>query len=225
MKISDYSFAIDYSLSSEIGDIGIARYQQEIIGKIYHTMDDDEKIEVGKFNCTKLLVGQSESNGYSRVDLFDYSDVGMEILSNFFDIENDGDFLPEYADLFMDLLPESILVLERMEILPEFKGLGLGKIIGKSIIQDFYSLDCLVVFKAFPLQLEGTNVLEVTENFRKKMGYENFLQDEKKAKISLNNYHKSRGFLNLPKGRKDIFYYNPTLKNKRFDSIDLNKSF
>ena len=225
MKKTDYSFAIDYSLSSEIGNVGIARYIKEINGKIYHTTEHDEKIEVGKFNCTKLLVGQSESNGYSRGDLFDYSDVGIEILSNFFDIEKDGDFLPEYADLFMDLLPESILILERMEILPEFKGIGLGKIIGKNIIHDFHSLDCLVVFKAFPLQLEGTNVLGVNKTFREKMGYENLLQDEKKAKISLNNYHKSRGFLNLPNGRKDIFYYNPTLINNRFDSIDLNRSF
>lgn len=41
-----------------------------------------------------------------------------------------------------------------MEIVPESRGLGLGKLILKNIVERFYDSSGLIVLKAFPLQHE-----------------------------------------------------------------------
>lgn len=224
MKIDihkNHSFSTEYTIKSEIGDMDINRYCMEIKGVLFAQKDDteDEKVKIGKFQAFKLFLTEEE---YSTFDIFDcrHEVRDFEEIFDFKKNELKAAIRNFYDD---EVNGFNILILSRIEILPEFQGDGLSKSWMKQILLNF-STDCgLVVAKSFPLQLENIEDEErsrrIMSDWGKKMGYLEKDKDVVKMKASLMKYHKSMGFQTIPKISKELIFLNPAFINKEMAEI------
>lgn len=219
--------SIRYSFTSETGEIGYRRYCNEYAVEIRGVSDDEEGKEsstiIGKASIQLFLIGLAIDNSFDLFELFDNSQQGQEIGNCIFDWEN-KEFIDEFQYLFMDAANNSVLYIDRIEILPEYQKKGFGKKVIKDIIYRFNQCCGLVVLKAFPLQLEvkGT-VSGKDDKWNKRMKYHKLISDEKVACKQLFNFYKSVGFTRYNKTA--YFYLSPVMINKKLDKIDLNEYF
>lgn len=227
MKINihdNHSFTTEYTIKSEIGDMDINRYCIEIEGILFAQKDDsrdeNEKVKIGKFQAFKLFLIEEK---YSTFDIFDCRQEVRDF-EEIFDFE-ENDFKSDIRDFYKDVVEGcNILILNRIEILPEFQGYGLSKSWMKQILLNF-STDCgLVVAKSFPLQLENIEDEErsrrIMSDWGKKMGYLEKDKDVVKMKTSLMKYHKSMGFQTIPKISEELIFLNPAFINKKMAEIE-----
>ena len=97
-----------------------------------------------------------------------------------------------------EIFGEGLLILDRLEILPPFRGKGLGPAVIQTLIRSMGGGAGLVALKPFPLQLEGPSTRSLrVDTFRQQMGYEQMSQDARKATKSLKAYYASMGFVPL----------------------------
>jgi GNAT superfamily N-acetyltransferase len=216
------SLEIRYNFLSSTGEIEHNRFINEYKIDIWGYNESSDGIEnsqlIGKGEVSLFLVGLAQEERFSLYQLFDSSQNGLDLGNLLFDWETEN--IKEY---FEDLMfaNYNILYINRVELLPKFRGIGFGKKIIKDILFRFYDSSGLIVLKAFPLQLEGSNVLGRDEEWVKKMKYTDLVQDEKVAKKQLYKFYKSLGFTQYLK--TEYFYMDPTLKNKHLDKINLNE--
>jgi GNAT superfamily N-acetyltransferase len=132
----------------------------------------------------------------------------------------ENDFVQPIRDFYDDLWENDILILNRIEIFPEYRGMGIGKHLIKDLYNNFIQGCALFVLKCFPLQAEA-GTLDRHKEHAIKMGYLDFEKDKAKSFKKLHSYYKSIGFLNIPSISKEYMFMNPIVKNKKFQSIVL----
>lgn len=214
----DLFFNTRYTFESGNGEMEMGRCITS-----YHvaiTTDEDEsknnqEIGFAKFDIINL--SQGHEIGYSSITLFDHSQSLMELGFAIYNFDEEG-FREEVLDFYQHDFNfyGCICHIDRIEILPTFRGMGLGKKVLKDIIHRFSHGTSLFVLKAFPLQQEVT----ISESlWRRKMKLDELEQNKKKAKQKLFKYYKSLGFVNILKD--EYFFLNPILPNKKLDKIEL----
>lgn len=118
-------------------------------------------------------------------------------------------------EIFYESFNSNLLNIDRIEILPEFRGSGYGKKVIKDIILRFNSSFGLAIIKAFPLQLEA----EIgNDEWREKMQYSEIEFDSTKAMKSLYRFYKSMGLKQISKS--GYFFLNSAHHNSFFNSIN-----
>lgn len=225
MKKEEIEFLeIKYSFNSSTGEIEHNRFINEYKIEIFGNGEDINSIEksylIGKGEISLFLVGLTQNEGFSIYQLFDSSQNGLDLGNLIFDWDTE-EIKEKFEDLILETGNSNILYIDRIELLPQFRGMGFGKKIMKDIIFRFDNSCGLIILKAFPLQLEGSNVLGRDEKWAKKMQYKHLVQDEKIAKSQLYKFYKSLGFKQYLKS--EYFYLNSTLINKKLDKIDLDE--
>ena len=119
-----------YEFESFIGEIEGNRYIQNIKASIIKTDENgnEEKI-IGKGDIKLLLLAQAMNDHYSIFEIFDTYEYTMRIGSMIYDFENDELKEDLQKKLFGDEFVENpnICIFERMTILPEYRGYGIGK--------------------------------------------------------------------------------------------------
>jgi hypothetical protein len=216
------SFTVKYEITSELGDIEGNRYINNITG-IVHLVDDygNPIEEAGKLKLSILLLGSAMNDEYSPYDIFDTRRELFEIGEEIYDFDS-GYFVEEIIDHYAhDFAGNDILVIERMEILPKFRNLNLGKKIIKDIYVRFSGGVAIFVLKAFPLQHEASKVGSSKEEkeWDHKMCIDALEQDLEKSEYKLYAYYKSLGFENVM--GNEIFLLNPALINEEIKNIEL----
>ena len=214
---------LKYRFDSGTGCIEHGRFINEYEIDIWGHGENDDGIEksqlIGKGKISLFLVGLAQNEDFSLYQLFDSSQNGLDLGNLIFDWETE-DMNEDFEDIISEALNYNILYIDRIELLPQFRGLGLGKKIMKDIIFRFDNSCGLIALKAFPLQLEGSSVLGRDEKWSKKMKYDDLIQDEKIAKKQLYKFYKSLGFTQYFK--TEYFYINPALTNKKLDKVNLD---
>lgn len=215
-----------YTFRSPIGPIEGERYIQDIAVEIIKTDEyGNNPVIIGKGNVKILLLSQAINDHYDIFEIFDTESYTMRIGEMIYDFDNYDIKEDLQRKLFgyegMD--NPNICIFERMMILPEYRGLGIGAKFVKDRFHYFSSACGLIVMQPFPLQLESSRALGRDNEFESKMGYDEMEHDSRKAMKSLKDYYKRIGYITV-RGYKDLMFLVPDFKNDKLDAIDLEEA-
>lgn len=174
-----------------------------INGKILTYGDSGRRISIGKVSLIYCNLNEALNNGISALDAMDgNSQSTCDLFCSLFDIETDNpksDLLNllGYKDGLRD--NSNLLIINRIEILPKYRGQGLSKSIIEQSIVMFGNKTFAQVLKPFPLQQEpqNTSERESAKAWHKRMSYKLFKENEQDAKTDLLNHYKNLGFVEI----------------------------
>ena len=217
MKNSTISFK--YQFTSGIGYRGEARYISNIKMEIFSEDEfgNQPKI-IGMVNFKIVYIAQAINVGYNLISIFDVDEYTFRHAQEFFDFETDE--IKEDIQRFYDyeLLSSNICILERVEILPEYRGNKIAAKATKDIIFHFGSGCGLFVIQVFPLQLETRE----KDKWQEQLKLDNFLKDRSAAFKNLRNYYKSWGFDEIS-GYNELLFLNTAHINDKLNLINLDE--
>lgn len=128
----------------------------------------------------------------SVFDIFDYTQETCDYYAAIFDGRT-LDPCPELRRLFKgEVWPGNTLILDRLEIMPEFRGYNLGLAVMPRLIERFGAGAGVVAIKPFPLQRELTGQEE--DKWRQKMRGDDFEQNLPRATARLRRHYVKLGF-------------------------------
>lgn len=225
MKVQEIEFLrMEYRFSSGTGDLEadryINKYEVEIWGEGENEQGEELSQLIGKASFCLFLIGLALDESFDMYQLFDEGEVNRELGNMAFNWDTE-EFNEDFENIIGEVCNSNILYLDRIEILPEFKGRNFGKKVIKDIVCRFHSCCGVVVLKAFPLQFEYANISGMGDEWSKKMKYDELLQNEKMARKQLNQFYKSIGFTQYPKS--EYFYLDPDKQNRKLEKIDLSE--
>jgi hypothetical protein len=188
----DIKFSSSTSTWDEIED-----YATCIEGTIscFEEMRNDDRL-VGKVRLFYLDIGATYDTNIDVLDLFDIRGETEPFYSALIDHET-GDFRSDLESILGEyILGLNVLIVDRLEILPEFRGNNIGLECLRRCLQQ-YARDCgVVALKCFPLQFEDKGISEPA--WRRKMQLGKLSKDHKRSSAKLTKYYGSLGFKALP---------------------------
>ncbi len=100
--------------------------------------DGDDDIRVGKFSAFYVDIDSAHENGESAFCVFDAHSQGLlEYYEALFDSGGE-EFSRQLSKMFMhEIFCSNVLILDMLEILPEFRGQNIGLFIMETLIQGF----------------------------------------------------------------------------------------
>ncbi len=224
-KINYEDIDIRYTIESSMAPSNGYRYRQQING-VMHYFNDKENPEnsivIGKIEAQKLLLGVAADAGCPGLAVFDADEMMLDIGKAIYDFERDdySEAIYEHFEIpWMDLL-----ILSRLEILPQYRGSKIGKYAIRDLYNNFISGCGLMTITTFPLQLESRVPApgEKEYDWHRDMGYTTMEPDEEKSIYKLLAYYTSLGCKYLPEISEDLLFLTPANNNKTFDKIKLD---
>jgi hypothetical protein len=180
-------FSSSTSTSGDIED-----FATSIEGSIF----DDDDVLAGKLRLIYLDMGAILETNISVFDLFDIRSETAPFYSALIDSDT-GDFRADLESTLGEyILGLNLLIVDRIEILPESRGKKLGLECLRLCLQQ-YARDCgVVALKCFPLQFECAEMDEPA--WCKRMEFGKLSRDHKRSSAKLRKYYASLGFKVLP---------------------------
>lgn len=169
-----------YRHTGDLFAIDDAGYASEIIGK-FEAFYVDVKLAMDK---GVPLYKVFDSHSY---ELVEYHDHLFQPLSY--------DFNESILAADNDILDHNLLIINRIELLPQFRGKNLGMAILRNMIDRFSAGVSIVAINPFPVQCEP--VTEENAKWHAMMGLDQFPSDEEIAKKKLQNYFRKLEFISL----------------------------
>jgi hypothetical protein len=150
-------FTIQYSISGALED-EIENYLTTITGEIFCFNNDMEtKRKIGIIKGYYVDIDNAMSEGYGPFDILDLDGSTEPYYEAVFD-----DATNEFkATLGPDIYQSNLLIIDRVEIIPEFRGRKIGLVAMYRMIRQFSHGCGLVTIKVFPLQFEHRGNNEV----------------------------------------------------------------
>ena len=137
--------------------------------------------------------------GYTDVfDIFDaHSDSTADYYDSLFDPDTVG-FGENLQQLFnYEIFEQGVLIIDRLELLPNYRGQNLGLIIMRGLMQRFSLGAGVVAIKPFPLQFEHEPSTEREDRWRNELQLSNFTKSERTATQKLRRYYRKLGFVGM----------------------------
>jgi hypothetical protein len=129
-------------------------------------------------------------------DLFDIRPETAPFYSALIDYET-GDFKPYLEEVLGEYICDmNVLIVDRLEILPEFRGKEIGLAPLVWCLQQYARQCGVVALKCFPLQFERAEMGE--PEWRREMQFGKLSRDHKRSSAKLKKYYGSLGFKVLP---------------------------
>lgn len=166
------------------------------MGKIIATNEDENEQVAGEFKVIYFNICAARNAYISAFDLFDQRAETIDYYSAIFDRKTEY-FSDQLLKLFKGDLPwGNVLILERLEILPQFRAKNLGLITMRRLIEQFGTGAELIAIKPFPLQCEA----DAKENVEwwQCMKLANLPQSVRTATAKLRRYYIRLGFKAMP---------------------------
>jgi GNAT superfamily N-acetyltransferase len=156
---------------------------------------DDDTL-VGKLRLFYLDLGAILETNIRGFDLFDVRSETAPFYSALIDPET-GDFRSDLESTLGEyILDLNVLIVDRLEILPEFRGKNIGLECLRLCLQQ-YARGCgVVALKCFPLQFEDKRMSEPA--WRRKMQLGKLSRNRQRSSAKLKKYYGSLGFMVLP---------------------------
>ena len=187
---------IDYQFSSAVSQDSDFRCLTEIDGDIIVYGEDDSEDErlAGKVKYFLLNGWKTTIIPEAMLDLLANT---AHFMGHIYD-RSGCQFRKKIQNLFQfGTINPGILILDRVELLPEFRGNGWFGDILEDGIEWFGHSVSLLALKAFPLQFEFTADPENPSGWQKEMSLATFNHDEKKARQRLEHYYAQSGFIKI----------------------------
>lgn len=203
MLINDYYIVLRFcGGEAELEDNDPSHYTYVTEGTVLGTDEDDRAVEAGRFRLIYIDVCAAMNAQASVFDIFDCTQATCDYFSAIFDIET-LDPSSALTHLFKeDVWPGNVLILDRLEILPEFRGHNLGLVVMRRLIERFGAGAGVVAMKPFPLQRELTGQEE--DEWRQKMRLDDFERNLPRATARLRRHYAKLGFKHM-KGTPFMF--------------------
>jgi hypothetical protein len=192
------------SLAEEFGEPDDVIYPY--YGSIFGVDDEDARTEIGKFRAQYLDIDRAVKEGEA---IFDALDCHSSSTAEYFDALF-GNNAPDFSNA-VEIISEgaidgfNLLILDRVEILPEFRGKLAGLKVLRHMMVRFSAGAGLIALKAFPLQFECEPSAESEKAWRTKLDLTGFEHDEELSKDKLQSYYERLGFKKLPGSAFMIF--------------------
>lgn len=172
-------------------------YVSFISGSIYEIHDPGNDVKAGTMSAYLFETGRALDDQFPLSDVFDESiitDPYLQPLSARW----------EELEESLSIWPDRVLILERSEILPAFRGKHLGMWADYRCIDTFGGSEGLVVAMPYPLQFRGK---ESVEKNRERLGLDQFEKDRNKAFERLTRYWRQMGYQMLAENDDHGIYY------------------
>lgn len=173
-------------------------FAYEITGRVVTHDDDDKETLIGKFRVFYIDADTVLNGGYcSYFEMMDSRSETIGYYEHLYGGEQ-GSVSAELEEL-LDGPPsnQNALILDRLEILPEYRHKRYGLIVLRRLIERFGSGVGIVAMKPFPLQCEASWREDVDE-WRQRMKLDDFQKDETRSTAKLRWYYAALGFKRLP---------------------------
>jgi hypothetical protein len=166
----------------------------EICGKILCRENHSEKDQIaGLFRIyhADFEIGQNHNVRAREIldtyqHTFDYADVVLD--------SDETRFSRRLRNLLGNEIGNfNFLILDRVELLPKYRGNGVGLLVLRSLIERFGTGAGVVGMKPFPLQLEPTDATD--SRWRSRLRLEQFPSDSKISTRKLRDYYHRLGFI------------------------------
>ena len=181
-------------------------YIYPICGRIVEMNNDESDTLVGKFRLYYVDIAAAINTGYTNVfDIFDaHSDSTADYYDSLFDPDT-VDFSEKLQQLFdYEIFEQSVLIIDRLELLPGYRGKNLGLIIMRRLIQRFSAGAGIVAIKPFPLQFEQSFAAENKSSWHVEMQLSSFRETKRDSIRKLRSYYGKLGFVEM-KGTPHMF--------------------
>lgn len=151
---------------------------------------------MGKVRLFYLDLGAVFDTNDSVHDLFDIRPETAPFYSALIDYET-GDFKSNLEKILGEYICDlNVLIVDRLEILPEFRGKKIGLACLRWCLQQYAHACGVVALKCFPLQFECAEMGEPA--WRREMQFGKLSRDRKTSSAKLKKYYASLGFKVLP---------------------------
>jgi hypothetical protein len=171
-------------------------FMHEICGKILRRENHSERDQVvGRFRIyyADFEVGQNHNVTAREIldtyqHTFDYADAVLN--------SDESPFSRRLHSLLGNEINNfNFLILDRVELLPKYRGTGVGLLVLRSLIERFGAGAGVVGMKPFPLQLEPKDAAD--SRWRRRLRLEKFPSDSKISTRKLRDYYHKLGFIRM----------------------------
>lgn len=219
VDFSDLYFLFKYKMDTSTISDPAERYLNHYKLEIWLDNEDESQHKlVGKGDLYNILLGAAINDEMDEFQIFDWTESLTDLGNEIYDFE-ENDFCEAVSDYYDgEFYNPNVFFINRLELLPAYRGHCLGKKIIKDIYHRFSSACGLFVLKAFPLQkaIRDKNLSDWDEL----MKFHRLEQDEEKATYKMYSYYQSLGFTNILKN--DYFFFNPAFNNEQLDDISFD---
>jgi len=169
----------------------------ETDGDLLAIDDADNRSLIGKFRLYYIDVERALNDGMPIFDVFDSYAQTFDYYDSLF-----GNNSPEFSDALMkildyDVFGSNVLILDRLEILPKYRGRGLGLSVMRNMIARFAGGAAVIAIKPFPLQFEPESSAEDQKKWRADLGLTTLSKNKRNATKKLRNYYSRLGFVSM----------------------------
>lgn len=215
----------EYSFTSGSGELESARFINEYTIRIFldQTRERGEQIhqestEIGRASISLFLLELAYNQNEATFDVFDHC---REYVNLYEDLYTDDDELIEPIRKIADIDNGNLLYIRRLDLLPEWRGRGIGRKVLKDIIWRFGGCCGLVIVYAYPIQF-AEGITRETDLWTQQLLLSELPQDEVEAHQKLYTFYQSVGFRRVPK--RDIHFMSMSLANPVLNQIPLDEA-
>jgi len=199
--MEDFDFSITYQFSDYLAWANELHEPGDFVNEVSFAVNivDDEGNhieEAARGLVSQILFGLAMDSGYPLYQVMDATSSLLEMSEIVFDWEEGSDPWAKIDQYYNEPLIEyNVCFLERIEILPMYRKLGLTKRILRNLNTRFYNACGLWVLKAFPLQHDSI-IRSDTNQWTENMQYDRMETDIEKSQYKLYHLYQSLGFVN-----------------------------
>jgi len=200
--MKDSNITVTWEVEEDIEKYESSQFIYETSGDVF-IQDGDiqsgEKLHIAKFTTYFANCSGARKERADLLEVFDAHSQNMyEYYAAIYDPRHPR-FKQRLQNLFnWPISGNNLFVVDRLEILPEFRGYGFGLKIIDFLIARLGLGAGLVAIKPYPLQFE-TNVGKYDQEWTSKMRLGDLSKNEKQAFKILQDYYSKLGFIKFPK--------------------------
>lgn len=165
----------------------------------------DKNVIVGVANIYKVELGRAMNERQSTTEIFDsYNDELFDYYETLFDLESE-EFNLNLEKLAEPGMGSDLLIIDKVEILPKYRGMNLGLVLAQEAISNLSGGCQYVTLRPFPLQFGPHK--KIPANKKAALKYDLFDRIEKKAFSKLRNHWGKLNFVRV--GKSNVFIKSP----------------
>ena len=215
MRFDSLQFIIAFKSYADVGD-EVENYLTSIEGEILSLNEEGAESLIGKLRAFYADLDGASNVGLDPYYILDLLAATAPFYHSLFDAKTNDFKRSVYRVASNDIINLNLLILDRLEILPEYRGKGLGLACLYRCIQQYWHGCALVTLKCFPLQFENDED-DVRDEWQKRMNLGRLGKDHDICRSKLEKYYQRLGFKKV-RGT-EIMIMNPHHKQPRFEDF------
>lgn len=193
MLIGPHYFVLEIEKSEELLEEDDPEfYLYETSGAVLDMHENGRRPTAGRFTVYYVDVCAALNAGADVYDVFDVHATTLD----FFDVIFNPATL-QLQNRLVDLFDGeevwgNVLIIDRLEILPRYRGMNLGLVVMRRLIERFGAGCAIVAIKPFPLQFESVG--DGIDSWREKLKLSKLNADSESATLRLCHHYEELGF-------------------------------